>query len=61
MTARERTGRRYGLVDYRGAPDAERVVVVMGSGAGAVEETVEVGHACGSLIAVEALPLPVHV
>ncbi len=28
----ELTGRRYGLVDYEGAPDAERVIVVMGSG-----------------------------
>ena len=37
----ERTGRRYGLVEYSGAPDAERVVIVMGSGAGAVEETVD--------------------
>src|SRR6266540_3972013 len=37
----ERTGRSYHLVDYTGAPDAERVVVLMGSGAGAVEETVE--------------------
>ena len=37
----ERTGRRYGLVDYTGAPDADRVVVVMGSGAGAVAETVD--------------------
>ena len=36
-----RTGRQYHLVDYIGAPDAERVVVVMGSGAGAVEETVD--------------------
>ena len=35
-----RTGRQYHLVDYIGAPDAERVTVVMGSGAGAVEETV---------------------
>ena len=35
------TGRRYGLVDYEGAPDAERVVVVMGSGAGAVGEAVD--------------------
>ncbi|MCU0504407.1 MAG: pyruvate:ferredoxin (flavodoxin) oxidoreductase, partial [Chloroflexi bacterium] len=25
----DRTGRRYGLVDYHGAPDADRVVVVM--------------------------------
>ncbi len=36
-----RTGRRYGLVEYSGAPDADRVVVVMGSGAGAVTEAVE--------------------
>jgi pyruvate-ferredoxin/flavodoxin oxidoreductase len=36
-----RTGRRYDLVDYRGAPDAERVIVIMGSGAGAVGETVD--------------------
>ena len=35
------TGRRYGLVDYHGAPDAERVVVLMGSGAGAVSEAVD--------------------
>ena len=35
-----RTGRRYGLVDYEGAPDAERVIVMMGSGSGAVGETV---------------------
>jgi pyruvate-ferredoxin/flavodoxin oxidoreductase len=36
-----RTGRHYHLFDYVGAPDAERVIVMMGSGAGAVEETVE--------------------
>ncbi len=36
----ELTGRRYGLVDYEGAPDAERVIVMMGSGSGAVGETV---------------------
>ena len=34
------TGRAYHLFDYVGAPDAERVVVVMGSGADTVEETV---------------------
>jgi len=38
----ELTGRRYHLFDYVGAPDAERVVVLMGSGVGAVTETVEV-------------------
>ena len=38
---RERTGRSYSLVDYHGAPDADRVVVVMGSAAGCLGETVE--------------------
>ncbi|HEU4895848.1 MAG TPA: pyruvate:ferredoxin (flavodoxin) oxidoreductase [Acidimicrobiia bacterium] len=37
----EETGRRYRLFDYDGAPDAETVVVVMGSGSGAVGEAVE--------------------
>ncbi|MDP4173851.1 MAG: pyruvate:ferredoxin (flavodoxin) oxidoreductase [Bacteroidota bacterium] len=35
------TGRQYKLFDYYGAPDATRVIVIMGSGADAVEETVE--------------------
>jgi pyruvate-ferredoxin/flavodoxin oxidoreductase len=35
------TGRQYRLYDYFGAPDAERVVVVMGSGAETTEETVK--------------------
>jgi pyruvate-ferredoxin/flavodoxin oxidoreductase len=34
-------GRKYRLFDYVGAPDAERVVVLMGSGAEAAEEAVE--------------------
>ncbi len=33
-------GRQYKLFEYEGAPDAERVVVVMGSGAEAAHETV---------------------
>jgi pyruvate-ferredoxin/flavodoxin oxidoreductase len=48
----ERTGRRYGLVDYHGAPDAERVVVVMGSAIGAVEETVDGLAAAGEKVGV---------
>jgi pyruvate-ferredoxin/flavodoxin oxidoreductase len=36
----ERTGRRYGLYEYVGAEDAERVIVAMGSGCEAVDETV---------------------
>jgi pyruvate-ferredoxin/flavodoxin oxidoreductase len=35
------TGRHYRLFDYVGSPDAERVIVLMGSGAETVEETVE--------------------
>ena len=35
------TGRRYHLFDYVGAPDAERVIVLMGSGAEAAQETAE--------------------
>ncbi|MBI4575718.1 MAG: pyruvate:ferredoxin (flavodoxin) oxidoreductase, partial [Planctomycetes bacterium] len=36
-----RTGRRYRLYDYVGSPEATRVLVLMGSGAGAAEEAVE--------------------
>jgi pyruvate-ferredoxin/flavodoxin oxidoreductase len=36
----ERTGRPYRLFDYVGHPEAERVLVLMGSGAGAAEEAV---------------------
>ncbi len=35
------TGRRYHLFDYVGAPDADRVVVMMGSGAETMHEVVE--------------------
>ncbi len=35
------TGRRYRLFDYAGPPDAERIVVLMGSGAGCARETVD--------------------
>jgi len=35
------TGRRYQLFDYYGDPEAERVVILMGSGVGAVKETVD--------------------
>ena len=37
----EVTGRTYSLFDYHGAPDAERVVILMGSGAQAAIETAE--------------------
>ncbi|NUM72065.1 MAG: pyruvate:ferredoxin (flavodoxin) oxidoreductase [Ignavibacteriaceae bacterium] len=35
------TGRQYKIFEYYGAPDAERVVIMMGSGAEAAEETVD--------------------
>jgi len=35
------TGRRYGLFEYEGDPAAERVIVIMGSGAETVQETVD--------------------
>ncbi len=35
------TGRAYHLFDYYGAPDAERVIMLMGSGAEAAEEAVD--------------------
>ncbi|MGB4062197.1 MAG: pyruvate:ferredoxin (flavodoxin) oxidoreductase [Azonexus sp.] len=37
----ELTGRQYKLFDYVGAPDAERVIIMMGSGAETAQETVE--------------------
>jgi pyruvate-ferredoxin/flavodoxin oxidoreductase len=37
----KQTGRSYHLFDYLGAPDAERVVILMGSGAGAAGECVK--------------------
>jgi pyruvate-ferredoxin/flavodoxin oxidoreductase len=35
------SGRDYKLFDYVGAPDADRIIVMMGSGTGAIEETIE--------------------
>ena len=37
-TFEAQTGRRYNLFDYRGAPDAEHVMVLMGSGVGAAHD-----------------------
>ncbi|MCG8668069.1 MAG: pyruvate:ferredoxin (flavodoxin) oxidoreductase [Pseudomonadales bacterium] len=37
----ERTGRQYHLFDYVGAEDAERVIILMGSGAETAEETIQ--------------------
>ena len=43
----ELTGRRYQLYEYHGAPDAEFVAIVMGSGCEAVHETVDYLNAKG--------------
>ncbi len=48
----ERTGRRYRLFDYTGAPDAERVIVMMGSGSTAAAEAVEALVARGEKVGV---------
>jgi pyruvate-ferredoxin/flavodoxin oxidoreductase len=43
-------GRSYHLFDYVGAPDAERVIVMMGSGAEAAHETVDYLNARGEKV-----------
>jgi pyruvate-ferredoxin/flavodoxin oxidoreductase len=45
-------GRQYRLFDYVGAPDAERVIVLMGSGAEAAQEAVEYLTARGEKVGV---------
>ncbi len=46
----ELTGRQYRLFDYIGAPDAERVVIMMGSGAETAHETVDALNAAGEKV-----------
>jgi pyruvate-ferredoxin/flavodoxin oxidoreductase len=46
----ERTGRAYHLFDYVGDPEAERVIVLMGSAGGAVEETIDALRRSGERI-----------
>ncbi len=46
------TGRQYHLFDYYGAPDAERVIVIMGSGAEVTQEAVEYLNARGEKLGV---------
>ena len=60
------TDRHYRLFDYRGAPDAEKVIVMMGSGAETAQETVEYlkhprrksrpGLKCGSTVLLASRP-----
>ena len=46
------TGRRYGLVEYVGHPEAERVIILMGSGAQTAHETVDLLAGRGERIGV---------
>ena len=59
-----RTGRHYGLVEYVGHPDAERVIVVMGSGGETTHETVDALIAGGERVGVLKVrlyrPFPSH-
>ncbi|TGU74500.1 pyruvate:ferredoxin (flavodoxin) oxidoreductase [Geomonas terrae] len=43
-------GRQYKLVEYVGAPDAERVIIVMGSAADTVQETMNTLNASGEKV-----------
>ena len=52
-----RTGRYYDLVDYYGDPAAERVVVIMGSGAQTVRHTVDHLNAAGERVGMVQLRL----
>jgi pyruvate-ferredoxin/flavodoxin oxidoreductase len=46
------TGRRYRLYDYFGDPEAERLIVIMGSGAEVVQETIKTLNAQGARLGV---------
>lgn len=58
----ERTGRHHHLVEYIGHPEAERVLVLMGSGVGAAAEAIEVlagrGERVGALVIRLYRPFP---
>lgn len=48
----ELTGRQYNLFDYTGAPDAERVIILMGSGVETAQETADYLVAQGEKVGV---------
>ena len=52
-----RTGRRYQLAEYHGAPDAERVIVVLGSAWGTTKQAVDALNAGGEKTGVLTLRL----
>jgi pyruvate-ferredoxin/flavodoxin oxidoreductase len=51
------TGRKYGLFDYYGAPDADRVIIAMGSVTEAIRETVDYLAAKGEKVGLVAVHL----
>jgi pyruvate-ferredoxin/flavodoxin oxidoreductase len=51
------TGRKYGLFDYYGAPDADRVVISMGSSTEAIREGVDYLNAKGEKVGLVAVHL----
>ena len=53
----EITGRKYGLFDYYGAPDAERVIIAMGSVTEAIRETIDYLTAQGEKVGLVAVHL----
>ena len=53
----DRTGRHYRLVDYSGHPEAERVVVLMGSGGDTARETIAFLQAGGERVGVAQIRL----
>jgi pyruvate-ferredoxin/flavodoxin oxidoreductase len=52
-----RTGRQYHIVDYSGHPEAERVIVIMGSGGETAKETVAALVASGERVGVVQIRL----
>ncbi|MDR0648384.1 MAG: pyruvate:ferredoxin (flavodoxin) oxidoreductase [Synergistaceae bacterium] len=52
-----RVGRKYRLFDYYGAPDATRVIVIMGSGAYVAREAIEHAVAAGEKVGVVVVRL----
>ncbi len=51
------TGRKHHIFDYVGAPDADRVIVAMGSGCEAIEETINAMNAKGAKVGMIAVHL----
>ncbi len=51
------TGRNYGLFDYYGAPDADRVIIAMGSSTEAIKEAIDELTAAGEKVGVVSVHL----